>query len=150
MTEPDVQCARFDALPARMAYLLWKLRVDVFVVEQQSVYPELDGRDLDPGTRHLWTEQDAVPTAYLRVLDEPDGTARIGRVCVAAPHRGEGLARLLMLRALREVGKRDSVLNAQAYLVAWYAGLGYVVTGDEYLDDGIPHVPMRRTGADHE
>ena len=142
MTEYDVQVAAFDELTARTAYLLWQLRESVFVVEQQCAYPELDGRDLEPQTRHLWIE-DPSPAAYLRVLDDGD-EARIGRVLVAASHRGRGLAERLMRRALELVGERPSHLDAQTYLADWYRRLGYQQTGEEFLDDGIPHVPMRR------
>ncbi len=136
--------ARFDELHARTAYLLWQLRLDVFVVEQLCPYRELDGRDFESGTRHVWIAEADQPIAYLRVLAEPDGEARIGRVCVAAPARGGGLARRLLEAALEDLGERASVLDAQAHLSSWYERFGYVVTGPEFLDDGIPHVPMRR------
>jgi ElaA protein len=140
-----VRVAAVEELPARTAYLLWQLRVDVFVVEQRCVYRELDGRDLEPTTRHVWTEDDdGVPVAYLRMLDEPDGSRRIGRVCVSARARGRGLADALLRRALEEAGERRCVLDAQAHLSGWYARWGFTTTGAEFLDDGIPHVPMER------
>jgi ElaA protein len=140
----DLRVAAFADLDARTAYRLWALRVDVFVVEQQCAYRELDGRDTEPSTRHVWAERDAVPVGYLRILQEPDGALRIGRVCVAASARGQGWAGALMDRALHEVGQRRCVLDAQAYLAGWYARWGFTVTGPEFLDDGIPHVPMAR------
>lgn len=136
----------FSDLDAATAYRLWKLRVDVFVVEQKCPYPELDGRDDEVGTRHLWIAGDAGPIAYLRILDDGD-EARIGRVCVAASYRGGGLAAELMEAALAEIGPRSSVLDAQAHLAGWYERFGYAATGPEFLDDGIPHVPMLRDGA---
>ncbi len=143
-TDPwDVRVATFDDLDLRTAYLLFALRESVFVVEQDCPYQELDGRDLEPGTRHLWTEQDGRPVGYLRILDD-GGPARIGRVLVAREHRGTGLSGALMRAALDVVGDRDSVLDAQAPLASWYAGFGYQVTGPEFLDDGILHVPMAR------
>ena len=135
----------FDALDPVTAYRLWQLRSEVFVLEQECLYPDLDGRDLEPGTRHVLALDDDRPVACLRVLDEPDGTARIGRVCVAASYRSVGLARRLMERALADIGGRVSVLDAQTYLEPWYERFGYGATGPEFLDDGIPHVPMRRT-----
>ncbi|NUR09729.1 MAG: GNAT family N-acetyltransferase [Nocardioidaceae bacterium] len=139
----DVQVAAFDELEPRTAYLLWRLRESVFVVEQQCPYPELDGRDLEPGTRHLWVADGDLPVAYARVLD--DGAyLRIGRVLVAPDHRGTGLSGALMRAALEVVGERASVLDAQAPLAGWYAGFGYVVDGPEFVEDGIPHVPMAR------
>jgi ElaA protein len=127
------------------AYRLWALRQDVFVVEQQCPYGDLDGLDLEPGTRHVFAVAEGRPVAYLRIVDEPNGTCRIGRVCVMAAHRSAGLAGRLMERALADIGVRDSVLSAQAHLEGWYTRFGYTVTGPVFLDDGIPHVPMRRS-----
>jgi ElaA protein len=144
--EYDVQVAAFAELDARTGYLLWQLREAVFVVEQHCPYPELDGHDLEPGTRHLWISSDGRPIGYLRVLD--DGShARIGRVCVAASHRGRGLAGTLMRAALEVTGDRPSRLSAQSYLVGWYRRLGYATDGAEFLEDGIAHVPMVRPGS---
>jgi len=139
-----LRLATFDELDARTAYRLWQLRVDVFVVEQQCPYPELDGRDIEADTRHIWIAEADQPIAYLRLLAESNGEARIGRVCVAANARGGGLAQELMEAALERIGKQASVLDAQVHLSGWYERFGYVVTGPELLEDGIPHVPMRR------
>lgn len=139
-----MRVAVFEELDPRTAYLLWQLRESVFVVEQQCPYPELDGRDLEPGTRHVWVADTGRPVAYLRLLDDGD-VLRVGRVLVAATHRGRGLAALLMQRAHALSDGRPTVLDAQSYLEGWYAGQGYEPTGPEFLDDGIPHVPMRRT-----
>ncbi len=146
MTAPEVFVASFDDLEPTTAYALWKLRQEVFVVEQACVYLDLDGRDLEPGTRHLWVADGTRPVGYLRILEDP-GAARIGRVLVAPSHRGQGSAALLMQHALAHVGERVSVLDAQTYLADWYARFGYVPTGPEFLDDGIPHLPMRRGAA---
>jgi ElaA protein len=136
--------ATFDELSPGTLYALLRLRVDVFVVEQDCPYPELDGRDAEPGTRHVWLADGDRPLAYLRILDEPGGAARIGRVCVAAPARGSGLAGRLMRAALDLLGPRPSVLDAQTYLADFYRALGYLPTGPEFVEDGIPHVPMAR------
>lgn len=140
----DLHQASIDELNGRTAYLLWKLRVDIFVVEQHCAYPELDGRDLEASTRHLWIADAAQPLAYLRVLTEPHAVARIGRVCVSAPERGRGLAQRLVEAALVGIGDRPSVLDAQTQLVGWYETFGYSADGVEFFDDGIPHLPMRR------
>jgi ElaA protein len=144
MTGPVVRVAGFDELDARTAYLLWQLRESVFVVEQGCPYPELDGRDLEPGTRHVWLAADTAPVGYLRVLD--DGPhLKIGRVLVAPSHRGQGLSDALMRVALRVIGDRPSTLDAQSPLAGWYAGYGYRQDGEEFIEDGILHVPMRRS-----
>ena len=139
-----IRSATFTELDAFTGYLLWQLRERVFVVEQECPYLELDGRDLEPGTRHLWLEDDGAPVAYLRVLEDP-AEMRIGRVLVASTHRGQGLGERLMHAALEVVDGRACRLDAQSYLVGWYAGLGFTPCGEEFVEDGIPHVPMRRT-----
>lgn len=135
--------AGFEELDPRTAYLLWKLRQDVFVVEQACPYPDLDGRDLEPGTRHLWVIEGDRPVGYLRLLEDEHG-ARIGRVLVAADRRGRGIAGALMHAALELVGDRASHLDAQSYLAPWYRRFGYEPSGPEFVEDGIPHIPMRR------
>src|SRR5919106_2806085 len=119
----NVHVRSFDELDTRTSYLLWQLREAVFVVEQACPYQELDGRDLEETTRHVWVEEQGRPVAYLRILSE-GASARIGRVLVAQGHRGHGLARVLMERALREIGPQPSVLDAQAHLAGWYEGFG--------------------------
>ncbi|MEV4478534.1 GNAT family N-acetyltransferase [Micromonospora coxensis] len=138
--------ASFAELDARTLHDLLRLRIDVFVVEQACPYPELDGRDVEPGTRHLWLESGGAPVAYLRILADPGDVARIGRVVVAPTARGAGHAGRLMTEALRLVGDRPCVLEAQSYLADFYARHGFTVTGPEYVEDGIPHLPMRRDG----
>lgn len=144
--DQEIMCAGFDDLPPATAYRIWQLRMSVFVVEQACAYQELDGRDLEPTTRHLWVEEGAgAVTAYLRLFPEPSGDLRIGRVCVAPSDRGKGLGRRLMRAAHEQAGNRDIVLDAQSHLARWYAGLGYVVTGPTFVEDGIPHMPMRHS-----
>ncbi len=133
----------FDALDPVTAYAVWRLRQDVFVVEQDCPYPDLDGRDPEPGTVHVLLHEDETLIGYARVLD--DGTEwRIGRVVLARAGRGRGLADELMRCALLSCPGRDVVLDAQVPLAAWYASHGFVADGPEFLEDGIPHLPMRR------
>ena len=139
----EVRVASFRDLDTTTLYAILKLRSDVFVVEQKCAYADLDGRDAEPGTRHVWLSRGEEIVAYLRILDDGDAE-RIGRVVTAPGARGEGLAARVMDRALTVVGNRPSVLSAQAYLVRFYRRYGYQQTGPEYLEDGIPHVPMFR------
>lgn len=131
-------------------YRILRLRVDVFVVEQSCPYPELDGRDLEPTTRQLWiADDDGAVLATLRLLEDgpaPDGdpTYRIGRVCTDRAHRGQGQSARLIETALAEVGRRPCRIEAQTYLTSMYARFGFVAEGEEYLEDGIPHVSMVR------
>lgn len=128
-------------------YRILALRVDVFVVEQACAYPELDGRDLEPTTQLVWIERDGEVLATLRLLREADGTGRIGRVATAAAARGAGLAGRLITRALELAGPVDVVLDAQSHLIAYYGRFGFVADGAQFVEDGIPHVPMRRTSS---
>ncbi|MEG3637381.1 GNAT family N-acetyltransferase [Micromonospora palythoicola] len=144
MSDTQLHSAGFAELDTLTFHDLVRLRVDVFVVEQECAYPELDGRDVEPGTRHLWLAHDGAPVAYLRILADPDGVARIGRVVVAPTARGDGHAGRLMTAALAEIGDRPCVLDAQSHLVDFYTRHGFTVSGPEYVEDGIPHTPMRR------
>jgi ElaA protein len=140
----NISAVPFAALDPLTAYSLWKLRQDVFVVEQQAAYADLDGRDLAPETRHVVMENDdGVVLGCARVLDEGDEW-RIGRVALHRTARGQGWADRLMQAALAVCPDRDVVLDAQAPLARWYATFGFEVCGPEFLDDGIPHVPMVR------
>lgn len=129
-------------LTTRQLHDLLRLRVDVFVVEQDCPYPELDGRDLQPGTTHLWVDSGGQVAATLRLLTEPD-CHRIGRVATSVDHRGRGHAATLMNRALA-VCDGPIELDAQTYLRDWYQRFGFAQNGDEFVEDGISHVPMRR------
>ena len=139
--------AGFAELDTTTLYALLKLRTDVFVVEQRCAYPELDGRDAEPGTRHLWFEKNRVPIAYLRLLsdgEEGERVVRIGRVATVKEARGQGLAGKLLVAALAAAGDRVCVLDAQTEVAAFYEKYGFKQTGPEFVEDGIPHVPMRR------
>ncbi len=142
MSGPLIEDRSFDELTTRQLHDILRLRVDVFVVEQECPYPELDGRDTDPGPRHVWiTDPHERPRAYLRLLHEgPD--RRIGRVVVSPDARSVGLARALVDHAI-DAHPGPWVLDAQTYLTDWYRRVGFEVTGPEFVEDGIPHMPMR-------
>ena len=139
----EVRSASFRDLDTTTLYAILKLRSDVFVVEQACAYPDLDGRDTEPGTRHVWLERADEIRAYLRILRDGEHE-RIGRVVTAKTARGAGLAGRLLTTALEIVGNRPSVLSAQTHLTGFYARFGYRPVGPEVLEDGIPHVPMAR------
>ncbi|MGY1601579.1 GNAT family N-acetyltransferase [Geodermatophilus sp. SYSU D00815] len=143
LPEPRMRQARFPELTGREVYDLCRLRVDVFVVEQECPYPELDGRDTEPDTVHLWFETGGGPVAAIRVLREAEGWA-IGRVVTAAGWRGHGLAARLIETGIELCGGAPIALGAQAHLEGWYERFGFRRNGPGYVEDGIPHVPMRR------
>ncbi|SCX59187.1 ElaA protein [Klenkia marina] len=131
-----------DLTPAEL-YGLLKLRVDVFVVEQTCPYPELDGRDAEPGTLHVWVPGDGGEVlSCIRVLENGEDRA-IGRVATAASARGRGLSAQLVARGLEVCAGRTVDIGAQAHLETWYARFGFGRSGPDYVEDGIPHLPMR-------
>lgn len=148
-SSPDIRHQRFAELDPVVAYGLWALRSEVFVVEQGAAYLDLDGRDTEPGTWHVWcADERGMPVATLRVLED-DSAWRVGRVATARAWRGTGLAAAMMRDVVARCSDRSIVLDAQAHLKDWYAAFGFVVTGPEYADaDGIPHLPMRRDSGD--
>ena len=150
----------FKQLKARELYLLVRLRIDVFVVEQSCAYAELDGLDLLPDTAHLFAMDNAQPVAYARVLSPVSTTpdqavaslpcVHIGRVLVARPRRRCGLATELMQRALdycrSQHAGHDIALAAQVEVMDFYTTLGFTPSSEHYLEDGIAHVNMQRRG----
>ena len=96
--------------------------------------PELDGRDCESATEHLWYDDSGEPVAYLRIMRDPDGSARIGRVCTAATHRGRGYAGRLVAHALARIGPDTACsLAAQSHLAGFYRAYGF-----EQVRTGIP------------
>ncbi len=138
-----IEAVPFNHLGAWRVYAMCRLRQQVFVVEQECPYPDLDGRDDEPGTRHVLLRDDERLIGYARVLDDDRAVWRIGRVALAKDARGRGLAEPLMETALQVSAGRDVVLDAQSPLASWYASFGFEVTGAEYVEDGIAHLPMR-------
>lgn len=139
----EIAAAAFADLDPATLYGILRLRAEVFVVEQQCLYLDLDGRDVEPTTMHCWAgDKDAV-IGCLRLLTEADGTSRIGRVAVARAVRRQGYARALVDRALALATPRTVVASVQSHLVAWYSARGFTVEGPEFVEDGIPHTPMR-------
>lgn len=136
----------FDQLDPYAVYAVCKLRQDVFVVEQQCPYPDLDALDVEPDTRHVLLLDDDALLGYARVVDDRAGRRRvwrIGRVLLAPEARGQGLGELLMRTALSVAQGRDVVLDAQSPLAGWYEAYGFAVDGAEFDEDGIAHTPMR-------
>lgn len=142
-----------DELTTAELHAILALRNRVFVVEQECAYQDIDGLDLDAGTRHLSAMRDGELVAYarLRAPDTRTGRARIGRVIVSPSVRGQQVGRQLMERALASCAAHwpaaDMQVSAQTHLRDFYASLGFVAEGEEYLDDGIPHQDMALTRA---
>lgn len=151
MPECSVVQKPWGELTPTELYAFLKLRTDVFFVEQRIDEEELDNRDQEPTTEHLWIADDAGTAAYLRVLLDPEPSHRdahrlFGRVVVRADRRGEGLAQVLVARVLELHGGESMVLHAQEYIAPLYAKFGFEEFGDVYIEAGIPHVSMYRAG----
>ncbi len=143
MDPADVVSRTFAELDTTQVYAILRLRSEVFVVEQACVYLDIDGRDTDPGTLHHWVERQDSIAVYARTLADPDGATRIGRVVTSPRFRGERLAAALMAHIAGTI-PGTLVLDAQSYLVEWYQRLGFTIAGGQFVEDGIPHVPMTR------
>jgi len=137
----------FDTLTIPELYAILQLRSKVFVVEQQCVYQDMDGKDRK--AMHLWcSDQQNNCIAYCRLL--PPGIsyteASIGRVVTDPDHRKGGMGRLLMEKAIAVLTeeKREPAIriSAQEYLQRFYESLGFARVSESYLEDGIPHIEM--------
>lgn len=142
--EPEIHFATVNDISVEDLYKCLKLRTDIFVVEQHCAYAELDMRDIESGTVHVWASVDDQVISYLRIMEEPGGSLWVGRVCTAYDYRGNGIARKLVQAALGRVGDRVIDIHAQSHLVLWYESFGFKVTGPQFYEVGIPHTPMRR------
>jgi ElaA protein len=147
----DWRWQAFDALDPRDLYAMLKARSEVFVVEQNCVYGDIDG--LDTGAWHLFAWDTAgerpVLAGYLRVLppdaDEPD--VRIGRVLTTAGYRGIKLGNALLERSIHHITQQwpgvPMRLHAQAHLQKFYGAFGFRPVSEIHDEDGIAHVWMR-------
>ncbi|MGK7389090.1 MAG: GNAT family N-acetyltransferase [Candidatus Cyclobacteriaceae bacterium M2_1C_046] len=136
----------FNELTLQQLYDILKLRNEVFIVEQNCPYQDIDNKDQQ--SLHLMHYEGEKLMAYLRIIRYPSDA--IGRVIVHQDKRGKGLARKIMLEAMKFF-KQESVTNdnpkviklqAQTYLLDFYKSLGFVPVSEVYLEDNIPHVDM--------
>ncbi|MEE8616010.1 MAG: GNAT family N-acetyltransferase [Roseateles sp.] len=140
-------CQPFDALTGHDVYALLQLRSEVFVVEQQCIFQDMDGLDL-PGWHLLGWAEDGRLAACARLL--PAGVKApevvIGRVITAPWARGQGQGHALMREALAQCERlwpgEVITLHAQARLEGYYRGHGFRPVGEPYIEDGIPHIEM--------
>lgn len=136
----------FDALTPNELYQILTLRSEVFVVEQQCVFLDMDQKDQKSEHLMIWDEKNLV--AYCRIL--PAGVSytepSIGRVVSSPKYRKTGAGRLLMQQAIeitrQRYGNQPIRIGAQLYLKKFYSSLGFEAQGDIYLEDGIEHVEM--------
>lgn len=145
----DTVIKTFPELTAAELYEILRTRETVFIVEQDCPYPEADGRDYD-AVHYFFREDDGRVKAYLRLFPKPDepGTIQVGRMVTAGSVRGTGLGRRLLHEgvqyAIEKMGAERLYLEAQVYATGFYQKEGFAVCSGEFLEDGIPHVQMRR------
>lgn len=143
----DFTIKTFGQLTTEELYEILRMREAVFIVEQKCPYPEADGKDYD--SIHIFRRNgEGRVTAFLRLYHkagEP-GTVQVGRVVTT--ERGIGLGRELLREGIRyavgEMGARELYLEAQVYAIGFYEKEGFRVCSEEFLEDDLPHVQMRR------
>lgn len=140
----ELKIKHFNNLTTGELYDILAARSAVFVVEQNCPYQDLDG--LDRVSYHLWLEENGGIKAYLRIFAQDDEWAKIGRVITT--ERGKGFGREILkagIKSCKELLHRDRIfIEAQCYAVPFYAKEGFVCVGEEFLEDGIPHIKMVR------
>lgn len=141
-------CEPFDRLSPYILYEILALRQEVFVVEQNCPYQDCDGKDL-PSWHLTGRDENGKLVCYTRLLPEGvayPGYVSIGRVVSSPSVRGLGTGKTLMensLQMCRQLfGNQPIKIGAQTYLLKFYESFGFKSTGEEYLEDGIPHTKM--------
>ncbi|WP_435578595.1 GNAT family N-acetyltransferase [Gilvibacter sp.] len=145
-TDLKIEVKTFEQLNIRELYELLQLRCEVFVVEQDCVYQDLDGKD-QKALHIIGTRNDKI-VAYTRCFKPGDyfPEAAIGRVVVEEKHRKDGYGHQIMQASIEAITDTYNTsvikLSAQTYLIDFYNSHGFQTTGDSYLEDGIPHIAM--------
>jgi len=141
-----IEVKKFEALSVDEFYAILQLRADVFVVEQRCAYQDLDGKDQK--ALHIIGTKNTKVVAYTRIFKPGGNTLKciIGRVVVRDSERSHGYGRMIMRASIEAVNSyfKDTTvqLSAQSYLRKFYKSLGFREVGEEYLEDGIPHIKM--------
>lgn len=136
----------FDQLTPRQLQAIYKLRVQIFVVEQNCAYQDVDDTDLT-ASHLMGTAANGQLVAYARLMKEPDDQARFGRIVVSAAARGNGNGQALIRAAIAEIQQlwpatTQINIQAQHYLDRFYRSFGFKPVSAVYLEDGIPHQDM--------
>lgn len=147
-TTPKWQIKRFNELSTHELYQLLGLRSEVFVVEQNCVYQDVDGKDTK--ALHIFATQDEVVVAYARLFNEGDyfNECSIGRVVTAQRVRKQKIGHLLVAKSIEAIythfGMKTITISAQEHLKNFYEQHGFVQTSNMYLEDDIPHIEMKK------
>lgn len=141
-----IETKTFQELTTKELYDLLQLRSEVFVVEQDCVYQDLDGKD-EKALHVIGTKNNKI-VAYTRAFKPGDyfDKASIGRVVVSKDERQHNYGYDIMEASIKTIkdyfNESNIKLSAQTYLKKFYTNLGFTAVGEEYLEDGIPHVVM--------
>ena len=133
----------FDKLTTQELFNIYKLRVNVFVVEQQCPYHEVD--DIDTISHHIYLQNDnSKILAYCRMYKEND-TFHIGRVIASERYKGYGtqIMKTAIKFATEELHADTVIIEAQTYAKNFYEKIGFVQTSEPFEEDGIPHIQMK-------
>ncbi len=134
------QLYTWKELSPELLYKILALRAEVFVVEQNCPYLDLDGKD--EIAHHLCAFSDSDLIGYARIFINQNSCV-IGRVVVHQKHRAKEYGRKLMQKSIAAVPTdKEIFISAQERLKKFYESLGFSQSGEGYLEDGIPHVPM--------
>ena len=132
----------FDELSTKELYEILRARAEIFVVEQNCVYQDLDGIDYE--SLHVFAEEGGKVTAYLRAFYKDEDTVQMGRVLTL--RHGEGLGGKLLREGIAQIRARMQpaiiCIDAQCYATGFYEREGFRICSEEFLEDGIPHVQM--------
>ena len=136
----QVKSKFFSELTTTELYEILKAREEIFVVEQNCVYQDLDNKDYD--SLHVFYEEDGIVTAYMRAFFKDDTTVQMGRVL--SLRHGAGLGGRLLREGIIQIKDKMNpkriYIEAQCYATGYYEREGFSVCSDEFLEDGIPHV----------
>ena len=142
-----IHIKKFQELTVDETYNILKLRSEVFVVEQNCVYQDLDGKD--DRAMHLFYKEENELIAYTRIFQNGDyypENPSIGRVVVSKKERGKEIGKSIMKESILYIknnyNNKSIELSAQKYLDKFYKELEFYSQGDDYLEDGIPHQRM--------
>ena len=136
----------YQQLSKEKLYQIIKLRLEVFVIEQNCIYQDLDNKDQK--AIHLVGEEDGKLIAYTRLFKKGDyfENASIGRVIVKKESRKKDYGKTIMQKSIEELknehNEENIEISAQKYLIKFYLDLGFKKIGEEYLEDNIPHIKM--------
>ncbi|AXX92883.1 GNAT family N-acetyltransferase [Malaciobacter molluscorum LMG 25693] len=142
----EILIKKFNELSNIELYEILRLRIEVFVVEQNCIYNDIDGIDID--SYHLLIKDNSKIVAYLRVYQKSQNEVSFGRVLVSNSNRGKGYAKKIIEEVLVFIEKtyknKTIVIEAQTYLQNFYECFGFVIFSEEFLEDGIPHIMMKK------